>query len=73
MWPGGTPGAGSRAAGRPTATSCISGAKVRAAFGEAIDGLLEGGVDLFMLETFSSSTTCASRREARRVTGRSGR
>ena len=28
--------------------------KVRAAFREAIDGLLEGGVDLFMLETFSS-------------------
>ncbi len=27
---------------------------VRAAFREAIDGLLEGGVDLFWLETFSS-------------------
>jgi methionine synthase / methylenetetrahydrofolate reductase (NADH) len=32
----------------------LGDAKVRAAFREAIDGLLEGGVDLFMLETFSS-------------------
>ena len=30
-----------------------SDAEVRAAFREAIDGLLEGGVDLFMFETFS--------------------
>ena len=32
----------------------LDDATVRAAFREAIDGLLEGGVDLFMFETFSS-------------------
>ena len=39
---------------RPTTCVHLDAAKVRAAFREAIDGLLEGGVDLFMLETFSS-------------------
>ena len=63
-----SPARSARSAPRRAISSSLDDAAVRAAFREQIDGLLEGGVDLFMLETFSTSATCCSpstRRAAR--------